>query len=131
MRKILFRNIFKFFIGSGLLIISFFYLQNHPAEKSAVFSGFEVMWQKVNIFIHKVVYKNWDVLQKKYNLQKYYKELFRMAEGLKCLDTQTVSAISSWYEELKSISLKEFSNKIEEYTRQIYKYDSIVKKWCN
>jgi len=130
MRNLLIKNIIKFIIWSWLLAICFVYLGSHPAEKAAVFSGFEVMYQKVNIVVHKTIWSNGDMLEKKYNLQKYYKELLRIAEDQKCLDIEAIKALRESYETLKKESLSEFSNNASEYTHSIYKYDSIIKKWC-
>lgn len=40
------RNVMKLIVGLVLLFISYGYLQNHPAEKVSVLSGFEVMYQR-------------------------------------------------------------------------------------
>ena len=39
-------NVMKLIVGLILLVISYGYLQNHPAEKVSVVSGFEVMYQR-------------------------------------------------------------------------------------
>ena len=45
-------NIIKFVIWLILLALSRGYIQKHPAEKVSVFSGFDVLWQKVEVFFH-------------------------------------------------------------------------------
>jgi hypothetical protein len=41
-------------------------------------------------------------LERKYSLEKYYKELLNMAEGNECLDTDKFNEISETYENLKA-----------------------------
>ena len=132
MRKMFRANVIKFVIGIILLSISFIYLQSHPAERVSVLSWFEVMYQKINIFYHDMVDK-WDskLLKEKYSLQKYYKELVRMAENKSCIDSEIVEEVTNLSDDLNDDSLDEFTEKLRIYTRQVYKYDAIVKKECN
>ena len=58
MKKIFRNNIIKFVIGIVLLSVSFGYIQNHPAEKASIFSGFEVLRQRVEVFVYKVMDKD-------------------------------------------------------------------------
>jgi hypothetical protein len=41
-------------------------------------------------------------LERKYSLEKYYKELLNMAEWNECLDTDQFNEISEVYEKLKA-----------------------------
>jgi len=129
-KRMIIGNIIKFTIWIVLLTISYVYIQNHPAEKVSVLSGFEVMYQRANVFVHKVVGDKWDLLKKKYSLQKYYKELVRMAENQKCSDVDIIKELNQKYQELKKIKIEEFQTEAAEYTRLVYKYDAIVKEWC-
>lgn len=130
MKKMFIGNIIKFFIGVGLLSICFAYLQKHPAEKVSVLSGFEVMYQKGTIFWHKVFYKDADLLEKKINLQKYYKELVRTAEDCKWVDVQIVEELNKNYDEVKALKGEAMQNELAEYIRLVYKYESIVNQSC-
>jgi len=129
-RKSFIWNIIKFIIWAVLLSISFVYLQNHPAEKVSVMSWFEVMYQRFQIFVHKVVGWDNELLKKKYSLEKYYSELIRMANNQKCIDPRIVKDINEKYSELKDSSLKDLGGDLGEYVRLAYKYDTIVKQWC-
>ncbi|USN54830.1 MAG: hypothetical protein H6765_10300 [Candidatus Peribacteria bacterium] len=43
-------NIVEFVIGAILLVFCINYLVDHPAEKSSIISGIEVLYQKARIF---------------------------------------------------------------------------------
>ena len=82
MKQILKNNIIKFCIGSFLLVICFVYIQRYPAEKIAIFSGFQVMVQRAEIFMNKLFNKNnSDALQSKFDYEKAYEELVRIVEA--------------------------------------------------
>ena len=43
-------NLVEFLVGALLLVFCFSYLADHPAEKSSIMSGIQVLYQKVMIF---------------------------------------------------------------------------------
>ena len=69
-KKILRNNVIKFVIWWILLAFSFVYLHNHPAEKETVLSGFKIIWQKIQVIVQKIIWDNWELLEKKYNIEK-------------------------------------------------------------
>lgn len=125
-RKMFIGNIIKFIIGWILLVICFVYLGNHPAEKASVVSGFEVLYQKARILTHKVFYDDADVLEKKFNMEKVYKELIRTAEDSKCVDVHILEEVTNKYHELKKLKGDELQNMLPDYTRLVYKYNSQI-----
>ncbi len=126
-RKQLKRNIIKFVIWIILLAMSWGYLQKHPAEKVSVFSGFEVMYQKAEVFLQNTFGEGWELLERKYSMQKYYKELMKMAENNKCLDTGTITELDTLYHNLKRENREMLESVLPEYTKRAYEFDSIVK----
>jgi hypothetical protein len=64
-----------------LLFFCFLYIQRYPAEKIAIFSGFDVMVQRVEILYNKFVNNNSDSLKTKFDYEKAYEELLRIAEA--------------------------------------------------
>ena len=77
-------NIIKLIIGLILLGFSFSYIQNHPAEKASIFSGFQVLWQRVVVYVHKVTNTNSEAFQKKFDYEKTYQEFYeKVKEYLK------------------------------------------------
>jgi hypothetical protein len=85
--------------------LSWSYIQKHPAEKVSVFSGFEVLVQKIEIFIQSTFGHNGELLERKYGMEKYYKELIKMAENNKCIDVSTLQEIEDTYKNLKKENL--------------------------
>ena len=119
-------NIIKFVIWLILLALSRWYIQKHPAEKVSVFSGFDVLWQKVVVFFHNTFKWNWDLLERKYSLEKYYKDLLNMAEWNECLDTDQFNEISEVYEKLKAENNETLNETLPWYIEDAYKFEAIV-----
>jgi len=119
-------NIVKFVIWLILLALSRWYIQKHPAEKVSVFSGFDVLRQKVEVFFHNTFKGNWDLLERKYSLEKYYKELLNMAEWNECLDTDQFNEISKTYEQLKTENNETLNETLPWYIEKAYKYEALV-----
>ncbi len=126
-KKQLKKNLIKFVIGIILLWMSWSYIQKHPAEKVSVFSGFEVMFQKVDVLLQNTFGTNGDLLERKYSMQKYYKELIKMAENNKCLDTEIISELNELYHKLKHEKRETLESVLPEYTKKTYEFDNKVK----
>ena len=126
-KKQLKKNIIKFVIWVILLSMSWGYLQKHPAERVSVFSWFEVMFQKVEIFVQNTFGEDGELLERKYSMQKYYKELMKMAENNKCLDTKTITELETLYHNLKKEKKEMLESVLPEYTKKAYEFDSVVK----
>lgn len=126
-KKQLKRNLIKFGIGLILLWMSWSYIQKHPAERVSVFSGFEVMFQKVEVLFQNTFGTHGELLERKYSMQKYYKELIKMAENNKCLDTETISELNELYHNLKQEKKDVLESVLPEYTKRAYEFDNIVK----
>ena len=121
------KNLIKFIVWVILLLLSWSYTQKHPAEKVSVFSGFEVLVQKIEIFIQSTFGHNGELLERKYGMEKYYKELIKMAENNKCIDVSTLQEIEDTYKNLKKENLDWLEYFLPEYTKKAYEYDNIVK----
>ena len=119
-------NIIKFVIWLVLLVLSRWYIQKHPAEKVSVFSGFDVLRQKVEVFFHNTFKWNWDLLERKYSLEKYYKELLIMAEGNECTTTDQYNEISETYENLKAENNEKLNETLPKYIEKAYEFDALV-----
>ena len=120
-------NVIKLIIWVFLLILSRWYIQNHPAEKVSVFSGFDVLRQKVEVFFSNAFKWNWDFLESKYGLEKYYKELLNMAEWNWCVTSEQYKEISDIYERLNAESNDVLRETLPWYIEKAYQFDLIVK----
>jgi hypothetical protein len=95
------KNLVKLIIGLILLGFSFAYIQKHPAEKVSIFSGFQVLRQRVVVYVHKVTDTNSEAFQKKYDYEKTYQELINMAESKGCSDANIFTELNKMYLNLK------------------------------
>ncbi|HRX63494.1 MAG TPA: hypothetical protein P5060_00090 [Candidatus Absconditabacterales bacterium] len=126
-KKELKKNFIKFAIGIVLLLISWSYVQKHPAEKVSVFSGFEVMFQKAEIFVQNIFGQHGELLERKYSLEKYYKELIKMAENNKCMNVDNIKDLHDTYTNLKEEKKHGLDDVLPNYTKKAYEFDNIVK----
>lgn len=83
-KKTFIHNIFRLIVGIILLSTCFLYLRQNPAEKIALYSGFELIFQKIEVFMYNLVGKNWDIIDQKYRLEDQYLELIYLAEQKGC-----------------------------------------------
>jgi len=120
------KNLIKLVIGLILLGFSFSYIQNHPAEKSSIFSGFEVLWQRVVVYVHKVTNTNSEAFQKKYDYEKTYQELINMAENKECVDPAVLTEISETYLKLKKEGIKTLEENLPGYIRKANEYKHMI-----
>lgn len=125
-------NIIKFIIWCILLWMCRWYLQNHPAERISVFSGFEVLWQKVEVIRNNRFGANWDLLENKYSMEKYYKELINIAENNPCLTTDQLTDLETTYQNLQNENKNTLNETLPEYTKQAYIFEAMVQdKSCD
>jgi len=122
------RNWIKFVIWIILLLMSWSYIQKHPAEKVSVFSGFEVLFQKTEVFVQNLFGDHGDLLERKYSMEKYYNELIKMAENNKCLDVETIKEMQDTYHNLKKEKMDTLESILPEYIKKAYEYDNVVKE---
>jgi hypothetical protein len=126
-RKQLRKNLIKFTIWIVLLLMSWSYIQKHPAEKVSVFSWFEVLFQKAEVFVQNIFGEHGDLLERKYSMEKYYKELIKMAENNKCMDLSDIREIQDTYKNLKHEKRDNLESVLPDYTKKAYEYDNVVK----
>gem|GEM_PF-959637 len=100
-RNFIRNNLIKLIIGLVLLAFSRSYIQNHPAEKASIFSGFQVLWQRVIVYVHKITNTNSEAYQTKFEYEKTYNELINMVETKKCTDPNILTELNETYLNLK------------------------------
>lgn len=110
-KKTFIHNIFRLIVGIILLSTCFLYLRQNPAEKIALYSGFELIFQKIEVFMYNLVGKNWDIIDQKYRLEDQYLELIYLAEQKGCSDTAFLAELHQSYAQL----LEESKSDIEQY----------------
>ena len=125
-RVFLKRNLIKLIIWLILLGFSFSYIQNHPAEKSSIFSGFQVLWQRVVVYVHKVTNTDSEAFQKKYDYEKTYEELINMTETKKCSDPAILTEINETYLSLQKEWIKTIDENLPGYIRKANEYKNLI-----
>ncbi len=120
------KNIIKLIIGLVLLGFSFSYIQNHPAEKASIFSGFQVLWQRVVVYVHKVTNTNSEAYAKKYDYEKTYQELVNMAKNKTCVDSAIIMELNETYLKLKKEWLKTLDENLPGYARKANEYKHMI-----
>lgn len=130
MRTIFRNNVIKFIIGLILLIISYGYIQNHPAEKASIFSGFEVLRQRVEVFFYRIADKDSEGLKNKFDLEKTFDELISSAESKGCADASVVDGLHEALTNLKKERIADLANNMGTYRRQISEYKAQIDASC-
>ena len=125
-KKILRGNIVKFIIGLVLLGFSVSYMVNHPAEKSSILSGFDVLRQRVAVYYHKVTNTNPEALQKKYDYEQTYQELIKMGNATTCVDPNVMTALNETYLSLQKEPLKSLDTDLPGYMRKASEYRTMI-----
>ena len=120
------KNLIKLIIGLILLGFSFSYIQNHPAEKASIFSGFQVLRQRVVVYVHKVTNTNSEAFQKKYDYEKTYQELIKMGTSKECVDPNVMTTLNETFLKLKKEPIKTLEINLPEYMRQASEYKHMI-----
>ncbi len=120
------RNLVKLIIGLILLGFSFSYIQKHPAEKASIFSGFQVLRQRVVVYVHKITDTNSEAYKKKYDYEKTYQELINMAESKDCVDPNIITELNETYLSLKKEWMKTLEENLPGYVRKANEYKHMV-----
>lgn len=102
-------NLIELAVGGLLLVVCINYLRMHPAEKTSIFSGLEVIVQRVEIIVSNVFHRKGEDLKEKYDLEKSYQELITLIEEGKCGTLEDVKQITEKQTFLRNLSLDEFS----------------------
>ncbi len=124
------RNVIKFIIWLVLLLFCFIYIQNNPAEKVSIFSWFQIIFQKVAVVYNEIIGKNWELLKRKYSLEKYYKELIKVAEDRKCVPVEMLHKLTQEYKDLRSEEVSKLEENLPFYSRASYQHEVDIEKWC-
>lgn len=126
-KKILRNNIIKFVIGIILLGFSFGYMANHPAEKDSILSWFEVLWQRMVVYIHKITDTNSEAVQKKYDYEKTYQELLIMWKNTPCVDANIMTELNEEYLALKKEPVTSLELTLPGYMRKASEFKHMIK----
>jgi len=130
MKKIFRNNVIKFIIGAGLLIISYGYIQNHPAERASIFSGFDVLRQKVEVFFYKLTNSDSEGLKLKFDYQKNLDELINTAKNNSCVQSNVIDELNELSVALKKERITKLENNLTYYQRKFGEYKTLIDNAC-
>lgn len=130
MKVILRNNIIKFIIGIILLTVSYWYLQNHPAEKASIFSGFQVLVQKVEVLFFQITNKNTEGLKLKFDYEKNFNELISTAKNNSCVQSNILDEITETYSLLRKERVSNIENNLSTYQRKFVEYKKMIDNAC-
>ena len=125
-KKIFRNNVIKCIVGFILLGFSYGYIQGHQAEKASIFSGFEIMRQRVSVYVAEIMKTNSEELKKKYDYEKTYDELIQMAESKTCVNPNVLTELQETYLKLKKEPIGNLAIALPGYRRQASEYKTMI-----
>jgi len=120
------KNLIKLVIWLVLLVFSWVYIQNHPAEKASIFSGFQVLWQRAVVYVHKITNTNSEAFQKKFDYEKTYQELINVAKNNWCVDPNLLTELNETYLKLKKEWVKTLEEHLPGYIRKANEFKHML-----
>lgn len=123
-------NIIECIVGIALLVLCYNYIQTHPAEKSSLLTGIDVLVQKFRVNVMNVKNWQWEDVQRKFELMRRYDEILSTALQGNCLDESDVEKIRTARKSLEDMSAGEFLEKESAYSTVSKMYYTKVKSNC-
>lgn len=124
-------NFIKFIIWLILLFACFQYLESHPAEKTSMVSGFQMIYERASIFVQGIITGESDYLEDKYKLQKAYLELINTLKNSDCqIDEELKQSLNKKYVELKALDIKSYKTKQQDYYDFFVVFNQLLKQKC-
>lgn len=130
MKKSFMVNTIKLVIGAILLGFSYMYLQAHEAEKTAVFSWFRVMYQRISVYRAKYVNNNDDILKEKYTLDMHFKQLLKNTTNNTCLPAEIISDLHMTYDNFNKETTVTLPNTYSSYIEKIQYFKTQLDRYC-
>ncbi len=124
-------NMVEFIIWCILLVIAFNYLKTHPAEKTSIFAGVEVLLQKAEVFLWNITGKNGEEVRKQHELERYFKELISTMDAWKCVNVKTLEQAKKRLESLESFSSEQFTKSRQVYEWYARSYATKIQESCS
>jgi len=129
-KNMFYRNIVKFIVGILLLSISYTYIQNHPAEKVSILSGFQVMYERGQLFVYNIFGKDTSILRDKHRLNQYYQEIIREAESRTCVGPDLLTDIFETYTRFSQATNDELADDMSYYSQKADELHSAIRASC-
>ena len=124
-------NLVEFIIWVVLLSFCYMYLQSHPAEKTSLFSGVDVIVQKVKIFFTDLTWWNGEDVETKYKLEQTFDEILSLARSWNCLSAIELEKAEKAATVLKAMDIEEFLEKERTFRTTASLYYTKARKACS
>lgn len=124
-------NVVEFIVGVVLLFFCFSYLSTHPAEKSSIVSGIDVIMQKVHILISRFTSGKNQVLENKYALAKSFNEVISLAGEWKCLTEAEIRKLQEYEDALYDMWTNDFEKNQYTYETLLQGFYAKVRQRCD
>lgn len=119
-------NVLELLLWWVLLFFCMQYLQQHPAEKIALLSWFEVITQKVTVFFA----DDSKDLQDKYDLERSFTEVIWLAKEWACLPENDIQEIENRLTVLEWMDTATFENQQSAFLNYLRTQYLVVKDAC-
>lgn len=129
-KKKIWMNLIEFVVGVVLLIFCLNYLSNHPAEKSSIITGIEVVMQKAKILFSQRTTGQGEALQRKFELERSFKELLFMGEEGECMTEADLRKLQTYLEQLEVMDAMTFERQEYSYRKILSSYYEKGKEAC-
>ena len=123
-------NIIELIFGAVLLWFCINYLGSHPAEKTSIISGAELMYQKIQVFVGNVFYGDGTLRKEQQDLVRTYGDIISQVKDMKCEWMVSVSLIEQKLQQLKQLSPTQFKLVKETYKMFISGQYLKIKELC-
>lgn len=125
------KNIIQMVIWIVLLFMANQYLNEHPAERSSMISGMNIIYQKVKVMVYNVFSSNdWKLLDEKYNVERNYSELVNLAQESACATWTDKIDVQNKLNQLIKASVSEYEKNRMDYNNFAVNYYKKLKLEC-
>ncbi len=123
-------NLIEFIVWIILLSFAFNYLKSNPAERTSMFAWIEVLFQRAEVFVTNLFWDDWNLLQDKHQLERYYKELISTMENGECATRNTLDSAKEKYRDLLSMNVETYKANLQVYQGYAWTYAAKIKENC-
>ncbi len=123
-------NIIEMIVWLILLIFAFNYLKSHPAEKTSIFAGIEVMIDKVEVLISNIRWGNGEYTKNKQQMERMLSDLITTMKDGECLDTNSITIAEKRFSDMQSLSSSQYKERLQEFQWYVKDYAAKVQENC-
>ena len=123
-------NIIEMIVWLILLIFAFNYLKSHPAEKTSIFAGIEVMIDKVEVLISNLRWGNGEYTKNKQQMERMLGDLITTMKSGECLDANSITIAEKRLSDMQALSSSLYKERLQEFQWYVKDYAAKVQENC-